>query len=453
MSGLTRGEWKLVTTENLPLATVNTHPILIPRHFSTLLCGRKDNTMKNSPKVIALSVVLPVLFCSPGFATDKQTNEQLLVQGNSAFAMDLYQKLRASDGNIFFSPYSILTALAMTYGGARGNTEKEMAKTLRFSLDQENLHSAFAQMESRLIKVQKSGNIKLSVANSLWPQQGYKFLDEYLSLVKKHYGVSITPVDYKHAREAARKMINKWVENKTQDKIKNLIQPGILDALTRLVLVSAIYFKGNWQSQFKVDQTRDAPFHLSSKRSVPAPMMTQREKFRYADLGSFEILELPYVGNEMSMIVLLPKEVDGIKQMEAGLSAKNLEQWKRQLSKREIRVFLPKFKMTSKFRLDQTLVSMGMVDAFNDSKANFAGMDGRPHGLYIGAVIHQAFVDVNEEGTEAAAATAVAMTLKSVPAPPPVFRADHPFIFLIQENRSGSILFMGRVTNPTNTGE
>jgi serpin B len=382
----------------------------------------------------------------------KQANEKTLVQDNTAFAMDLYQKLRVSDGNIFFSPYSISTALAMTYGGARGNTEKEMAKTLRFSLDQEHLHPAFAQVKSRLTKLQKAGNIKLSVANSLWPQRDYKFLDEYLSLAKKHYGVSIIPVDYKRAREAARKMINKWVEDQTDDKIKNLIQPGILDDLTRLVLVNAIYFKGTWESQFKADKTKDAPFHLSSNKSVQAPMMTQKEKFRYADLGSFDMLKLPYIENEMSMIVLLPKKVDGLKQLESNLSAENLKRWKSRLRKREVLVFLPKFKMTSMFRLDKTLVSMGMIDAFS-SRANFAGMDGRTDWLYIGAVIHKAFVDVNEEGTEAAAATAVIIKARGMPTPPPVFRADHPFVFLIQENLTGSILFMGRVIDPTETRE
>lgn len=408
--------------------------------------------MRDRPKAIALSVVPIVLFCPLVFA-GKPTNERILVQDNSAFAMDLYQKLCASDGNIFFSPYSISTALAMTYGGARGNTEKEMAKTLRFSLDQENLHFAFAQVESRLNKLQKAGNIKLSVANALWPQQDYKFLDEYLFLAKKHYGVTITPLDYKRAREAARSMINKWVEDKTQSKIKDLIQPGILNALTRLVLVNAIYFKGNWESQFKADKTKDAPFYVSPKKSVQVPMMTQKQKFEYANLRSFEILKLPYVGNEMSMIILLPKETDGLKQLEANLSLENLKGWKRRLDKRDVLVFLPKFKMTSMFRLDKTLVSMGIIDAFSNSKANFAGMDGRSNWLYIAAVIHKAFVDVNEEGTEAAAATAVVIGAMSAPAPSPTFRADHPFVFLIQENQTGSILFIGRVTDPTETGE
>ncbi|MEE4353794.1 MAG: serpin family protein [Desulfatiglans sp.] len=406
---------------------------------------------KYQKPVLALLVVL--LAVSVTSAKEQRSDVKAAVTSNNAFAMDLYQKLRESDGNIFFSPYSISTALAMTLGGARGNTETEMARTLRFSLGRENLHSALAQVESRLNELQKAGNIKLSIANSLWPQQDYKFLDEYLSLIKKYYGVSITPVDYKRAREEARTMINQWVEDKTQEKIKELIQPGVLDALTRLVLVNAIYFKGNWQSQFRPEKKKDAPFYMPSKKSVQAPMMTQKGKFRYADLGSFEMLELPYVGNEMSMIALLPKKVDGLKQLGADLSAENLKQWKSRLRKRELLVFLPKFKMTSMFRLDKTLVSMGMVDAFSDSKANFAGMDGRPDWLYIGAVIHKAFVDVNEEGTEAAAATAVVMEARGIPAPPPVFRADHPFVFLIQENRTGSILFIGRVTDPTKAGE
>jgi serpin B len=422
--------------------------------------------MQGISRAIALSFLVIVLSCSPVSAAE-QTNERTLVQDNSAFAMDLYQKLRASDGNIFFSPYSISTALAMTYGGARGNTEKEMAKTLRFSLDQENLPPAFAQLESRLNELQKAGNFKLSVANSLWPQQDYKFLDAYLSLVKKYYGVSITPVDYKRAPEDARKMINNWVEDKTQGKIKELIQDGILDALTRLVLVNAIYFKGDWENPFEADKTKDAPFHMSSKKSVKAPMMTQHREFRYADLESFEMLELPYAKEQMSMIVLLPKAIDGLTQLEANLSTENLERWKSQLSERKVVVFLPKFKMTSMFRLDKTLVSMGMVDAFSDSKANFAGMDGRPDCFYIGAVIHKAFVDVNEEGTEAAAATGVVSMQTSFkrPLPTVVFRADHPFVFLIEENRTesmllmggenptGTILFMGRVNAPTETGE
>ena len=406
-------------------------------------------------KTITLFVILLVVFIRfPAFG-GTQSDVMTVVQDNSAFAFDLYHKLRASEGNIFFSPYSISTALAMTYAGARENTEKQMAKTLRFSLDQKNLHPAFAEMESCLNELQKAGNIKLSVANSLWPQQGFEFLDEYLSLAKKYYGVSITPLDYKGACEEARRMINQWVKDKTQNKIKNLMQPGVLNALTRLVLVNAIYFKGNWENQFEVSRTKDETFFVSPEKSVQTPMMNQkRTSFRYAEFDSLQILELPYVGNELSMLVLLPKETYGLAQLESELSVENLTQWKSHLDKKEVLVSLPKFKMTSKFRLDKTLRAMGMVDVFSDTKANFAGMDGNPGWLYIGAVIHKAFVDVNEEGTEAAAATAVSMFLTSAQkTSPAIFRADHPFLFLIQETQTGSILFIGRVTDPTKTGE
>ncbi|MCP4578818.1 MAG: serpin family protein [Deltaproteobacteria bacterium] len=404
-------------------------------------------------KAILLSVML--LTVPPGYAicAGVQSDVGPLVQDNSAFALDLFHKLRTSEGNLFFSSYSISTALAMTYAGARNNTEKEMAKALRFSPDQKRLHAGFAELEARFNLLNDADNITLNIANSLWPQEGYSLLPEYLLLIKKSYGVSISPVDYKGASEEARTIINAWVEDKTHEKIKDIIQPGILDALTRLVLVNAIYFKGNWAGQFKPEQTKIAPFFVSSEESVQHPLMSQKQKFRYAKLESLRILELPYVGNELSMIVLLPKEADDLKELESRLSVENLNQWRGRLKKREVMVFLPKFKMTSKFRLDKTLVSMGMVDAFSDIKADFSGMDGRSAGFFIGAVLHKAFVDVNEEGTEAAAATAVVMRRTSISAPPPTFRADHPFVFLIQDNRTESILFMGRVTDPSRIDE
>ena len=408
--------------------------------------------MGNRAKAVAPLVVLIALFCGLAHAGE-QPAERILGQDNSAFAVDLYQELCASDGNVFFSPYSVSTALAMTYGGARGNTELEMAKTLRFSLNQDDLHPAFAKVQSRLNQVQKADNITLSIANSLWPQQGYRFLDEYLSLILESYDASITPVDFTQAPEDAGTMINKWVEDKTQDKIKDLIQPGTLDPLTRLLLVSAIYFKGNWQNPFPPKKTENAPFHISLEESVQAPMMTQEEELRYANCGSFELLELPYAGYQVSMYVLLPKTLEGLSQVEASLSTENLERWKDRLRDRKVLVFMPRFKMTSTFRLDKTLVSLGMVDAFSSTRANLAGMDGNPDRLYVGAVIHQAFVDVNEEGTEAAAATAVEVETRAMEATPTVFRADHPFVFIIQENWTWSILFMGRVADPTGNGE
>jgi serpin B len=391
------------------------------------------------PLVIAASFLLSAAYASPTI--------EALVKGNNAFALELYQKLKDKEGNIFFSPYSVSTALAMTYAGARDNTAAQMAEALHFTLGQQYLHPAFASLEARLNGIQEAGSVLLNVANSLWPQQGYPFLKAYLELVKKYYGVTVTPLDYQGAAEEARNIINRWVEEKTRDRIKNLIQPGILNALTRLVLVNAIYFKGNWANRFDESLTRDDTFFLLSGKKAQAPLMTQQHEFKYGETDALQVLELAYDGEDLSMIVLLPKKKDGLPQLERSLTAENLTRWTSILRKRKVKVFLPRFKMTSQFRLDQTLAAMGMADAFNPDKANFAGMDGRSNWLYIGAVIHKAFVDVNEEGTEAAAATAVVMRIKMArPSPPPTFRADHPFLFLVRD--SGSILFIGRVANP-----
>lgn len=394
--------------------------------------------------ILFLLASVSVLFSANG----EKSKSEALVESNTAFALDVYQRLKDTKGNIFFSPYSISTALAMTYAGARENTARQMADVLHFTSDQNNLHPTFARLETWLNEIQEKGDVRLNIANSLWPQKGYPFLKEYLTLSEKYYRVTITPLDYKKAVEEARNIINQWVEEKTKDKIKNLVKPGILNPLTRLVLVNAIYFKGNWASQFDEKRTRDDTFYLLSGQNVQVPMMAQKKKFRYAETESLQVLELPYVGEDLSMIVLLPGKTDGLPGLERHLTPGTLMQWIAGLRKQEVQVFLPKFKMTSQFRLDQTLTDMGMRDAFDPGKANFSGMDGRRSWLYIGAVIHKAYVDVNEEGTEAAAATAVTMRITMAPSPPTMFRADHPFIFLIRDNKTGSILFMGRVLNP-----
>lgn len=407
--------------------------------------------MKRHTRILSLLLTIVCVLSPSLYPADIDSNLKIVVEGNTAFALELYQQLRSAEGNLFLSPYSISTALAMTYAGARDNTAKQMAETLRFSLEQQQLHSAFAKLESNLNAVQKKGNIQLNVANSLWPQKDYPFLKEYLALIKECYGVLITPVDYKTAREAASKLINQWVEEKTKNKIRDLIQPGVLDVLTRLVLVNAIYFKGNWASQFEEKLTENAPFRLLSGETIQVPTMSQKQKFGYAEDQSLQILELPYIGNDISMLVILPKQVDGLAELEKSLTVESLRKWTTHLREQEVMVFLPKFKMTSQFRLDKALISMGMSEAFDMNKANFSGMDGNPNWLYIAAAIHKAFVDVNEEGTEAAAATAV--VAKPLSAPPLTFRADHPFIFLIRENLTGSILFLGRVVDPTKEGD
>jgi len=373
-----------------------------------------------------------------------ETDVEVIVGGNTAFAFDLYGKLREDEGNLFFSPHSISTALAMTYAGARRNTESQMAQTLHFSLDQKELHPTFASLDRRLETVLEQGQIQLAVANSLWPQIDYAFLEGFMSLVKENYGVLISPVNYAQT-EAARKVINTWVEQKTEDKIKDLIPPGLIDELTTLVLVNAIYFKGNWARQFDPSLTKGATFWMTPAEGIEVPMMTQQQDFRYAESESVQVLELPYVGGDLSLVVLLPRKADGLEELENALTAENLEKWTSDLWEREVFVALPVFKMSGKFMLGGTLASMGMTDAFG-SNADFSGMDGSK-SLFISEVIHQAFIEMNEEGTEAAAATAVVMA-RSIPPPTPTFRADHPFVFLIRDNHSGSILFLGRVVNP-----
>jgi len=386
----------------------------------------------------------------------------MVVQGNNKFALELYAKLQGGDGNLFFSPYSISTALAMTYAGARGQTASQMAEVLRFPvgtnrtmessaarlLDPQRFASEFGELVKDLNARGQEGAYELSVANALWGQKGYGFLAGFLELIDKHYGGRLNEVDFAGATETARKTINAWVEKKTNEKIKNLIARGILDSMTRLVLTNAIYFKGNWARQFEEDRTKEAPFTLADGRKVDVAMMNQTAKFGYMEADTLQGLELPYVDDELSMIVLLPKEHDGLGELEEALTLENLAQWLSKLRKREVVVSVPKFKLTSQFSLASVLKAMGMKDAFSGS-ADFSGMNGK-RDLFISAVIHKAYVDVNEEGTEAAAATAVTMKLTSVgpAARPPVFRADHPFLFLIHDNQSGSILFIGRVMNP-----
>ena len=385
---------------------------------------------------------------TPASAT---TDRAAVVEGNNAFAVDLYSQLRSQSGNLFFSPESISTALAMTYAGARGDTASEMAKTLHFTLPPDQLHPAMGALLNDL-NAEHAG-YQLRVADALWAQQGYTFLDDFLKLTKNDYGAGFNPVDFSGATEAARLTINQWVEQKTENKIKDLLQPGVLDKTTRLVLTNAIYFKGDWQTPFEKEWTEDEDFHLSQAQTVKTPLMRRSDSFNYFNGGTFQALEIPYKSGELSMIVLLPNDISGLPALEQTLTASNMQQWLRLLQPvSKVILTMPRFKMTRQFELQQTLGAMGMPSAFNRTTADFSGMTGG-HDLFISAVIHKAYVDVNEQGTEAAAATAVLMMptmARQERTPPPiVFRADHPFIFLIRDNRSGGILFMGRVIDPT----
>jgi serpin B len=374
-----------------------------------------------------------------------RSDVESVVRGNTEFALDLYQELRTEEGNLFFSPHSISTALAMTYAGAHGETEAQMARALHFTLQQRELHAAFARLDATLTGIAQKGPVQLAVANALWPQEGYALLEEFLALVKRYYDVEITALDY-GAPEAARRIINNWVEERTAHRIFEMIPPGILGAMTRLVLVNAIYFKGDWASQFDQELTEDVPFRISTEESVQVPMMHQTHDYRYRRVEGLELLELPYAGHDLSMLVLLPTEVEGLADLEERLTQENVAAWTERLWRTEVQVSLPRFKITFPCTLKAPLMSLGMVDAFGEA-ADFSRMDGT-RLLYIAQVLHKAFVAVNEEGTEAAAAAAVTMKLRSMPSPPIVFRVDHPFVFLIRENSSGSVLFLGRVVDP-----
>jgi serine protease inhibitor len=392
--------------------------------------------------------IVAVCLCIAANCLAVEPNQQAIVEGNNKFALELYGKLKDRQGNLFLSPYSISTALAMTYAGAKDETERQMAKTLDFptTLGNEQFHNAFSDIIRQLNEAGKKGGFELVVANALWGQKDYKFLQEFLTLVKKNYDGDLQQVDFATQTEAVRKTINDWVETKTKAKIKELIKPGTLDSMTRLVLTNAIYFKGKWASQFKPERTQDAPFTLLGGQKVNVPMMNQTSNFGYMETDTTQVLEMPYVNNDLSMVILLPKKLDGVNELEKELTSETFAGWLGKLRKREVQVYLPRFKITSEFELTQVLGSMGMPDAFS-SKADFSGMTGNKD-LFISAVVHKAYVDVNEEGTEAAAATGVAMKLTSVASPPPVFKADHPFVFLIRDNHTGSILFMGRTANP-----
>jgi serpin B len=392
--------------------------------------------------------MLMASFCnsSNSLETPEKVDTQNLVEGNTTFALDLYEKLSEQKGNLFFSPYSISTALALTYAGARGVTAQQMVEVLNFSKDQDQLHAAFAQLQTQLNAEQQKGEVQLTIANALWVEKNYSLLRDFRDLTNKYYKASPNLVDFITIPEQIRIQINKWVEEKTNNKIQDLIQPGTITPLTRLVLTNAIYFKGNWENQFKENQTREDNFWLTRDTSVTVPLMYQKGDFRFAKNESMQLLELPYAGNNLSMIVLLPNEIDGLPALETILTKDNVASWLKLLKKKELRVFFPKFKMTSEFSLAGILGAMGMPVAFT-TEADFSGMTGNKE-LFINAVVHKSFVDVNEEGTEAAAATGIALQLLSSSEPPPEFRADHPFLFLIRHHPSGSILFLGKIINP-----
>jgi serpin B len=369
-----------------------------------------------------------------------------MIRGNDEFALDLYANLRGRPGNLFLSPYSLSTALAMTYAGARGETAEEMARTLHFSLPPDRLHAAFSNLIRQIHGDGEPRPYLLAVANALWGQEGEEYLPEFLRLLEDHYGAGLRRVNFRDP-ERARRAINAWAEEQTRGKIPDLLPPTLPRPDTALALTNAIYFKGDWSSPFARKATLEEDFRVAADQSLRVPMMHQAGRFPYLDGGTFQALELPYAGDALSMVVLLPKEVDGLAALEESLSAARLAGWLRTLADRRVEVALPRFKVEAGLELQDVLAAMGMPLAFTGD-ADFSGIDGT-HELFISAVIHKAFVDVNEEGTEAAAATAVLMSRSAArPEPSATFRADHPFLFLIRHKGTGSILFLGRLASP-----
>lgn len=373
-----------------------------------------------------------------------------VVEGNSQFALDLYGKLSGQPGNLFFSPSSISTALAMTYAGARGETAQEMAQVLHFPERPEKLSDAFATLRKTLEPRGEHPGYQLSVANRLWGQAGYHILPDFLAVTRDSYHAELALVDFVNDAERARETINQWVEAQTRDKIKDLLPRGTLTPLTRLVLTNAIYFKGDWTHPFHKEATRDEDFHVSGGKTSRVPMMHQKHDYRFGARNGVKAIDLPYgTQRELSAVVILPDAIDGLPALEKQLELKSLTQWLGTLRPQKVDLSLPRFKLTSQFSLNQALQEMGMALAFDRDDADFSGISSEDK-LHISAVVHKAFVDLNEQGTEAAAATGVVMATRAamLPTQPVVFRADHPFLFLIVDNRTKSILFMGRVVDP-----
>jgi len=390
-----------------------------------------------------LGDALSLMACVPG-ATNK-------------FALDLHKSLANDDqfanDNLFYSPASLLIALAMTCHGARGNTAAEIMKVLHVaSVSSPDLDKSMKKFIDSLNGASDENN-KLLTANRLFVQKSFEILEAFKTGTREFYDAELALVDYITNAEKAREEINHWVEQKTNDKIKDLIPPGMLSSDTRLTLVNAIYFKGLWLEKFKEEKTISKSFFVSQNEEIKVNMMHQTSEFKYFESQELacQVLEMPYIGRKMSMVIYLPKEINGLAKLEEKMTYDNLQKSLSLLdaSMDEVEVFLPKFKLTQQFDLNDILSKMGAEEMFIPGIADLTGITAEP--LFVSKVVHKAFVEVNEEGTEAAAATGIGMNTFSMPLPKPIFKADHPFLFLIQHNNSGAILFLGRLVRPTQT--
>ena len=366
-------------------------------------------------------------------------------QAIDSFTFELFSNLSDNDSNLFFSPYSIETAFAMAYEGARGQTADEMRSVFHFVQDEQVRRSSYAALYNKL-NIDAHG-FALHTANAVWAQKDYPILQQYIDILTRYYIATAANVDFAGATEQARQTINDWVANQTAGKITDLFPEWSLTSDTVLALTNAVYFKASWLHKFNPSNTRQADFHVNPNLTVQVPMMRIPSKdevhFNYSGTNDLQILELPYEGNRLSMLILLPRAPDTV-ELERSLTPDNITQWRAGLRPEGLEVRLPRFTFKCRYDLKPTLIQMGMPSAF-DGSADFSGMDGT-HNLYIDTAVHQAYITVNEQGTEAGAATGVGVTFAGIPQ---MFVADHPFIFLIQDQETGAILFMGMVVDPT----
>lgn len=391
-----------------------------------------------------------------------QTDADALAAGNRAFAVDLYRQLSSTDGNLIFSPFSVSLAMAMVDAGARAQTLDEINTGMHFTLPSAQFHPAFNALDASLESLGNAlgtpqptdeynpgDDFQLNIANSLWGQADHSFLPEYLDLLAQNYGAGLQTLDFTKDPEAARKTINDWVSEKTKDKIRDLFAQGTITPDTRLVLANAIYFKASWQSVFTKENTSDGPFTLIDGSQVNVPMMTSgKTATEYFKGTDYTAVALPYKGGQVKMVVVLP-DAGKFQDFEKGLDSARLEEVLNDLSGSVVDLTMPRFKVESSFSLNQALSAMGIFTAFNPDQADFSGMDSQ-RDLFISQVIHKAFIQTDESGTEAAAATGIAMEASSLPVEtPPQVIVDHPFLFFIYDQTTGTILFEGRVLDPS----
>ncbi len=374
-------------------------------------------------------------------------NLQLLAKTNNQFGIELYQQLKSKEKNLFFSPFSIYTIFAIAYAGSDKQTKKEIAKVLHFPSKEKYLHISFSKILSYFNNISKKTPINLNVINSLWAQKDYNFSKTFINLIKKYYNVSLSFVDFTKNIKSVEEKINIWIQNKTHKKIKTIITPGMITPLTRLIFCNVIYFKAPWYLRFNIENTIEDDFYVSLKEIIKVPMMRKESYFKFKDFGEFRAIELPYENNILSMIIFLPNRVTGLADLENKLTFYNVKKWINELMnsyERKVLVYLPKFKITYEIKLAKILAKIGLNHLSKD--ANFTKAT-KIENIFIGKILHKTFINVNESGTEVVATTLPILFGSSIKKPV-WFKVNHPFLFLIRENKTGTILFIGRIINP-----